>query len=90
MTGLLKLMAEDATDLDVIGEITHVFAAVAAEHGERIARELGLDPSAPAEVDVDAISDLYGLTPDVERVTYRDLRARRELIARRMRDHRRR
>ncbi len=79
-----------APDLDVIGEITHVFAYFAAEHGERIARELGLDPSAPAEVDVDALKALYGLTPDVERVTYRDLRARRELIARRMRDHRRR
>ncbi len=78
-----------APDLDIVGEVTGVYAYFASRHGERIARELGLDPSAPAPVDVDALKALYGLTPDVERVTYHDLRARRELIARRMRDHRR-
>jgi len=76
-----------APDLDIIGGITGIYAYFATEHGERIARELGLDPAAPAEVDVDALKALYGLTPDVERVTYQDLRARRELIAKRMRDN---
>lgn len=78
-----------APDLDVIGEITGIYSYFATAHGERIARELGLDPTAPARVDTDALKALYGLTPEAEHVTYNDLRARRELIARRMRDRRR-
>jgi hypothetical protein len=53
------------------------------QHGERLVRELGLDPS-QATVDVDAVKASLLVPPEVERLTFRDLQERRRLILDRM------
>ena len=66
----------------------HSLAAVrlTARIQQRLGRELGVDPSA-VEFDLDGVKASMGLEPTVNRVTYRELQERRELIQRRMRDH---
>jgi ubiquinone biosynthesis protein len=58
----------------------------AMKHGERLGRELGVDPDS-VEFDMGGVKASMGLEDDVESLTYRDLQARRELIQKRMRDH---
>jgi len=57
------------------------------QHGERLARELGVDPGAAA-VDVDAIKAGFLVPADVDRLTFADLQERRRTILRRMGDGR--
>ena len=73
-----------APDLDILGEIAHVYTYFAEHYGDRIAQELGLDPSAPVELDLDAVRASFGIAEDVDRLTYQDVRRRRETIRRRM------
>ncbi len=83
---LMFLNAATATlapDLDLLGEIVHVHMYFTQTHGERLARELGMDPSA-AVVNVDAIKAGFLVPPEVERLTFADLQARRKLILDRM------
>src|SRR3546814_3921151 len=44
-----------APDLDIIGEIGNVSMHFATVHGERLAGELGLDPSAGYELDLSGV-----------------------------------
>ena len=69
-----------APDLDIIGEIGQVSMHFATVHGERLAGELGVDPTAGYELDLSGVKASFGLDASVEGITYRDLRARRELI----------
>jgi ubiquinone biosynthesis protein len=83
---LMFLNAATATlapDLDLLGEIVYIHGYFTETHGERLARELGLDPS-EAVVDVDAIKAGFLVPPEVERLTFADLQARRKLILERM------
>ena len=73
-----------APDLDILGEIAHVYTYFGEHYGDRIARELGLDPSAPVELDLDAVRASFGIADEVDHLTYRDVRRRRETIRRRM------
>ncbi|MGH9115233.1 MAG: ABC1 kinase family protein [Acidimicrobiales bacterium] len=82
-------LATLAPDLDLFAEVTSIAAYFTRRHGERIATEVGVDPRQQA-VDLDGMRASLGVTSDVERMTYRDLQARRELIRRRMSDHRKR
>ncbi len=82
-------MATLAPDVDLFGEITHVAEYFARTHGERIARDVGIDPRRQ-QVDLEGFKASMGLTDDVEHLTYRDLQARREKIRKRMEDHHRR
>ncbi|HTL85222.1 MAG TPA: AarF/UbiB family protein [Acidimicrobiia bacterium] len=75
-------IARLAPDLDILGEIQKVHTEIALRHGERLAAELGLDPSMTAEFDMNAIKAAMGV-PDVETLTYRDVQERREIIRRR-------
>ncbi len=75
-----------APDLDLIGEIVHIHQYFLTHHGERLARELGVDPT-DARVDVDAIKAGFMVPADVERLTFADLQARRRTILRRMGEH---
>jgi len=77
-----------APDLDIIGEIEKVHAEIATRHGERLATDLGIDLS-EVTFDGEAFKAAMGLSPDVERLTYRDLQERRDTIRRRMEEHRR-
>jgi ubiquinone biosynthesis protein len=75
-----------APDLDLLAEIAHISMTFAERHGERLARELGIDHTA-VEIDLDGVKAGFGLDPSVNRLTYRELQQRRELIQRRMREH---
>ena len=79
-------IARLAPDLDLIGEVAHISMMFAAKHGERLGRELGIDPNA-VEINMDGVKASMGLESGVNRLTYRELQARRELIQKRMRDH---
>ncbi len=79
-------IARLAPDLDLLGEITSISMTFAEKHGERLVRELGIDP-AEMEVDLDGMRASMGLDSSVTSITYRELQERRELIQKRMRDH---
>ncbi len=79
-------IARLAPELDVLGEIANISIQFAERHGERLGRELGIDPRT-MEVNLDGVKAGFGLDPSTQSLTYRDLQARRDLIQRRMRDH---
>ena len=79
-------IARLAPDLDILAEVANISMIFAQKHGERLGRELGVDPTA-VEFDIEGVKAGFGLTPDVDRITYRELQQRRELIQKRMREH---
>ncbi len=79
-------IARLAPDLDILAEVANISMVFAQKHGERLGRELGVDPTA-VEFDIEGVKAGFGLTPDVDRITYRELQQRRELIQKRMREH---
>jgi ubiquinone biosynthesis protein len=80
-------IARLAPDLDILGEIQNVHAEIAHRHGERLAAELGIDPSIAGQFDMEAIKAAMGV-PDVERLTYRDVQERREILRQRLEEKR--
>ena len=80
-------LATLAPDVDLFQEVTHIATYFTQRYGERIAAEVGVDPRQRA-LDLDGMRAQLGVAPDVERMSYRDLQARRELIRKRMEDHR--
>ena len=83
-------MATMAPNVDVLAEIVKIFTYFQVRHGDRIARELGLAPEAVPAVEVAGIRASFGLSEDVQSITYRELQERRELIRRRLEHHERR
>ncbi|HET9078648.1 MAG TPA: AarF/UbiB family protein [Acidimicrobiales bacterium] len=81
-------LATLAPDLDLFSEITRIALYFTQRHGERIAAEVGVDPRQQA-VDLEGFKASLGVTADVDRLTYRDLQARRQLIRKRMEEHHR-
>jgi ubiquinone biosynthesis protein len=79
-------IARLAPDLDILGEVASISLLFANKHGERLGKELGVDP-ASVEFDMSGVKATLGLDSDVERITYKDLQARRDLIQKRMREH---
>ncbi len=80
-------IARLAPDLDILAEIANISLLFAQRHGERLGRELGVDPRT-MEVNLESVKAGFGLQADAaDSLTYRDLQARRELIQKRMRDH---
>ncbi|MHB1928673.1 MAG: ABC1 kinase family protein [Acidimicrobiales bacterium] len=82
-------LATLAPDVDLFAEIMQIATYFTLRHGERIAGDIGIDPRANP-VDLEGVRAAVGVSSDVDRLTYRELQARRELIRRRMEDHRRR
>jgi ubiquinone biosynthesis protein len=79
-------MARLAPDLDLIGEITKISMMFAERHGERLGRELGIDHRT-VELNMDGVKASFGVDSSTEKLTYRELQKRRDLISKRMRDH---
>lgn len=79
-------IARLAPELDLIGEVANISMLFAQKHGERLGRELGVDPTA-VEFDMDGVKASMGLDASVNRLTYRELQERRALIQKRMADH---
>jgi ubiquinone biosynthesis protein len=77
-------IARLAPDLDILAEVANISMMFAQRHGERLGRELGID-TVPGEVDLEGVKAGFGLDPSVERLTHRELQARRALIQHRMR-----
>ncbi|MEN9804040.1 MAG: hypothetical protein RIS41_887 [Actinomycetota bacterium] len=79
-------IARLAPELDILGEVANISLLFAQRHGERLGRELGVDPDA-VEFDMSGVKATLGLEDDVNRITYRELQERRDLIQKRMREH---
>jgi ubiquinone biosynthesis protein len=78
-----------APELDILAELEQVHTDIALRHGERLARDLGIDPSV-VTFDVDAVKAAMGISADVERLTYQDVLQRREIVKQRLEEARRR
>lgn len=77
-------IASLAPNLDILGEIANLSMHMATTHGERIAADMGVDPS-ELTVDPEAIKASFGIVDaEVTSVTYADLQARRDTIRRRL------
>jgi ubiquinone biosynthesis protein len=77
-------IARLAPDIDLFAEIAHVAAYFASTHGERLAREVGMDPSV-YEFDQESVRAAFGVDESIESMTYRQLQERRKLIRSRLR-----
>jgi ubiquinone biosynthesis protein len=80
-------LATLAPDVDLIAEVGEIASYFAQRYGDRIAQDVGLDPR-EMQVDLDGLRASVGLTPDVEGITHRELQQRRDLIRKRMEEHR--
>lgn len=76
-------IASLAPDLDILEEITHITMYFATTHGEKIAAEMGMAPDS-WELDIEGVKAGFGISDEVDRLTYRDLQQRRETIRRRL------
>jgi ubiquinone biosynthesis protein len=81
-------LATLAPDVDLFAEVSQIALYFATTYGERIAHDIGVDPR-EHPLDLDAVRAVVGVGEDVDRLTYRQLQERRELIRRRMESHRR-
>lgn len=81
-------LATLAPEVDLFGEITHVAMYFTQRYGEKIAIEVGVDPR-EREIDLDSFRAQLGVTSEVNSMSYREMQDRRELIRKRMEDHRR-
>ncbi len=80
-------MASMAPDVDVLGQMVAILTHLQSRHGERIARDLGVAPGEIGDVELAGLRSSLGLTENVERLTHRELQARRRLIRKRL-EHR--
>jgi ubiquinone biosynthesis protein len=78
-----SVVAAFAPDVDLLGEVVEVAGYFATRYGDRIARELGIDPSL-AGVDLDGVRAAIGVAAGTERISYRELQARRETVRRKI------
>lgn len=79
-----------APDLDILEEIQQVHTEIAMRHGARLAAELGIPPETVAAFDIDSVKAGMGISADVERLTYREVQQRREIVKQRLEEKRRR
>jgi len=89
MLFLDNALATLAPDVNIFEEIAQIATYFATRHGERIAADVGIDPRS-VPMDLSGMKASFGLTEDVESLTYRDLQKRRQIIQRRMEERRRR
>lgn len=78
-------IAQLAPDLNMFEEIAKIYAYFAANHAERISRDIGFDPS-KAQIDLDGMKRSMGLDGEVDSVTHRELQQRRRQIERKIGD----
>jgi ubiquinone biosynthesis protein len=76
-----------APELDLISEIFQLATYFATKHGERLAREAGVEGQR-FEVDLVGMKQAMGFDADVESFTYKDIQKERALIRARMEKHR--
>jgi len=74
-----------APDIDILGEIANIYMYFTEHHGDRIVRDIGFDPDRAA-LDLDAVKAGFGLSADIDQLTFRELQERRQIILRRMQE----
>jgi ubiquinone biosynthesis protein len=74
-------VARLAPEVDLLGEVAGIAMYFAEHHGERIAREIGIDPRT-AEIDLDGVRASMGLPKEVESINYQEIQERRETLRR--------
>ena len=79
-------IARLAPDLDLLAEVANITLVFTQRHGERLGKELGIDPTA-VEFNFDSVKASLGVDVSTNSLTYRELQKRRELIQKRMRDY---
>ena len=72
-----------APDLDILEEISHVYTYFMSEYGNKIFEELNLGVQ-DLQFDKNALLDSMGVEDKVDSLTYEDIKARREIIKKRM------
>ncbi len=72
-----------APDLDILEEIAHITMYFATTHGEKIAAQIGIEPDS-WQLDMEGVKAGFGISDDIDRLTYRDLQQRRETIRKRL------
>jgi ubiquinone biosynthesis protein len=78
-------MAIMAPDVDILGEVMAIVTYFSETHGERIAREMGVQLS-DIPIDLDGYRAAIGYVDPADRITFRELQERRDLIRQRMQD----
>jgi ubiquinone biosynthesis protein len=68
-----------APDINILGEIAAIAMYFATRHGDRISRDIGIDPRQTV-VDLNGVKASMGLSPDVASINHRELQRRRELL----------
>jgi ubiquinone biosynthesis protein len=81
-------VARLAPEVDLLGEVASIATYFALNHGERIAREIGIDPR-ETPIDLDGVRASMGLPPAVEQINYRELQSRREQLRQTLHDRHR-
>lgn len=76
-------MARLAPDVDLVGEVAHLAQHFTSKFSDRIVGDVGIDPRAMA-LDEEGIRATMGIPPEMETLTYKELRERRDLIRHRM------
>lgn len=79
-------IARLAPDLNLIEEVSQLSIQFTMRHGERLARDLGVAAES-LEINMDSFKAGLGVDLSTESITYRELKERRDLIQKRMRDH---
>ena len=69
-----------APDLDIFGEIEAISVMFAEKHGPRIIEQLGLEAQADWQPDLTSVRASFGLDEGTEKMTHRELQARRAQI----------
>jgi ubiquinone biosynthesis protein len=69
-----------APDLDLFGEIEAISLMFAEKHGERIMQQLGLQRQDDWKPDLSSMKAGFGVDDSTERLTYRELQARRAQV----------
>ena len=69
-----------APDLDLFGEIETISLMFAEKHGERIMQQLGLQRQDDWKPDLSSVKAGFGLDESTERLTYREIQARRAQV----------
>jgi ubiquinone biosynthesis protein len=78
-------IAQLAPDLNMFEEVARIFAYFAANHAERIQRDIGFDPS-QVTLDLEGMKASMGLEKDTESITHAELQERRKTIQKKVDD----
>lgn len=83
MIFLSSMIGHLAPEIDLIGEVQAIAMHFAMNHAVQLANDSGLAVD-PDGIDMTGVKASMGLDPDVDSLTWKELRQRRELIVKRM------